>query len=129
MKTSAVTYGQNASGTGKAMVGKEGATNAMQTGKPVKQKKLPPASAESSFKGYTLEEMRMRKVVNELKIKITKEKLYSMVSPKAREESNAIKSCVRGFDNAMKYFDIAMMAYGVTKRVFSLFRRFGGKRR
>ena len=102
---------------------------AEKAGKKGEKRAQPAIHPAGHFKGYTLEEMRMRKVVNELKIDITKEKLRSMVSPKAREESNAIKSYVRGFDSAMKYFDIAMLAFGVGKRVFSLFRRIGGKRR
>ena len=80
------------------------------------------------FKGYTLEELRLKKVVNELKVAAAKDRLMLMVSPQMKGEVKTISGCIRGFDNFMKYFDIAMLAYGVTRRVSGFFRRFSRHR-
>lgn len=80
------------------------------------------------FKGYTLEEIRLKKVINELKIAAAKDRLMLLVSPQVKGEVSTISGCIKGFDNILKYFDIAMLAYGITRRVAGFFRRFQRRR-
>lgn len=87
-----------------------------------------PGRHKPDFKGYTLEELRLRRVVNQLKIAAAKDRLMLMVSPQMKGEVKTISGCIRGFDSFMKYFDIAMLAYGVTRRVSGFFRRFSRRR-
>ncbi len=81
-----------------------------------------------NFRGYTLNELRMRKVVNELKIGAAKDRLMLFVSPEVKNEVGAIKNYVRGFDTFMKYLDIALLAYGISRRVSRFFRKFSRHR-
>ncbi len=80
------------------------------------------------FKGYTIDELRMNKVVSELKIAAAKDRLMMMVSPEVKGEVNTIKSCVRGFDTFMKYLDVALLAYGISRRVSRFFGKFSRRR-
>lgn len=80
------------------------------------------------FKGYTLEELRIKKVVNELQIAAAKDRIMLMVSPQVKGEVKTISGCIRGFDTILKYLDIAMLAYGITRRVTGFFRRFSRHR-
>ena len=80
------------------------------------------------FKGYTIDELRMNKVVSELKIAAAKDRLMMMVSPDVKGEVNTIKSCVRGFDTFMKYLDVALLAYGISRRVSRFFGKFSRRR-
>lgn len=79
---------------------------------------------KKNFKGYTLEEMRLHKVVNDLKINAVKDRLAMMVSPRAKNEAGAVAGCINGFESFMRYVNIAMVAYGITRRVTAFFRRF-----
>ena len=83
---------------------------------------------QDRFKGYTIDELRMKKVVSELKIAAAKDRLMMMVSPEVKGEVNTIKSCVRGFDTFMKYLDVALLAYGISRRVSRFFGRFSRHR-
>lgn len=80
------------------------------------------------FKGYTIDELRMKKVVSELKIAAAKDRIMMMVSPEVKGEVNTIKSCVRGFDTFMKYLDVALLAYGISRRVSRFFGKFSRRR-
>ena len=51
-----------------------------------------------------------------------------MVSPQKKSEANTISSYIHGFDSFIKYLDIAMLAYGITRRVSGFFRRFSRRR-
>lgn len=86
-------------------------------------------SKEKPFKGYTLEEMRYRKVVTQLKIEVARERLMMAVSPKVKGEAQTISSYVRGFDTAMRYADIAMLAYSIMRKVGNFFSFFAGRKR
>ena len=84
--------------------------------------------AEKPFRGYTLDEIRYRRLVTGLKIEVAQERLMMLVSPKLREEKEAINGTVNGFQNFMRAVDIAMMAYSITRRVMKIFRRFSRKK-
>lgn len=81
-------------------------------------------SNENSFKGYTLEELRARKVVNELKIDIVKNRIRRVVSPHESQKANTVKGYVKGFDFMMRYFNYAVLTFGISRRLLRLFRRF-----
>ena len=76
------------------------------------------------FRGYTLEELRYRRVVNRLKIDIAQERLRMTVSRQAKKEETTVAGVVSGFQNIMRYADIAMVAFGITRKVSSFFRKF-----
>jgi|GEM_PF-7010418 len=97
---------------------------------PVPGNAAPPARRKKrhGFSGYTLDEIRMRKVVNELKTDMVMERIKMLVSPEKKGEANTIRSYINGFDNVMKYVDIAMLAYGITRRVTRFFRHFSRRR-
>lgn len=84
---------------------------------------------KSNFKGYTLDELRYRLVVNRLKITVTHDKLMLMTSPKMQKSANSISEYVSGFNAFFKYVDIAMVAYAITRRVASAVRFFLPKRK
>lgn len=76
------------------------------------------------FRGYTLEEIRYRRMVNGLKIEVAKERLMLLTLSQFRSESDAVSGAVTNFQQVMKWADIALAAYSVGRRVFSFFRRF-----
>lgn len=80
------------------------------------------------FRGYTLDEIRYRRLVTGLKIEVAQERFMMLVSPKLREEKEAINGTVNGFQNFMRAVDIAMIAYSITRRVTKIFRRFSRKK-
>ncbi len=44
-------------------------------------------------------------------------------------EAQTISSYVRGFDTAMRYADIAMLAYSIMRKVGNFFSFFAGRKR
>lgn len=76
------------------------------------------------FRGYTLEELRYRRLVNSLKIDIAQERLRMTISPQAKQEAEAVSGAVNGFQSIMRIVDIAMVAFGVARRVGTFFRKF-----
>lgn len=84
---------------------------------------------KKNFKGYSLEELRYRLVVNRLKIAVTRDKLLLMTSPKMEKSANSISEYVSGFNSFFKYLDVAMVAYAITRRVTSVLRFFVPKRK
>ena len=71
------------------------------------------------FKGYTLEEVRYLKVVNSLKIGVVQDRLKMTFS-----EAKTMAGYMRSFESAMRYADVAVMVYGMFRRVR---RWFGGR--
>lgn len=69
------------------------------------------------FKGYTLEEVRYLKVVNSLKIGIVQDQLKMTFSPQMASEAKTVAGYMRSFESFMRYADVAMMVYGVLRRV------------
>ena len=89
---------------------------------PHKQKK------EKHFKGYTLDEISYRKLVNGLKIEVAQERVMLLLSPKAKEEAKNINGAVSSFHNFMRALDIAIVAYNVTRRISRIFRKFSRRK-
>ena len=86
-------------------------------------------ASEKEFRGYTLDEIRYKLVVNRLKIGIAKEKIVMLTSPKVQNESNALSGYMSGIGSIMRYIDIAVIAYTVFKKFTSVVRIFRPKRR
>ncbi len=80
------------------------------------------------FRGYTLEELRYRRVVNRLKIDIAQERLKMTLSGQTKKEEAAVSGAVNSFQTVMRFVDIAMVAFGITRKVSSFFRKFSRKR-
>lgn len=80
------------------------------------------------FRGYTLEEIRYRRVVNRMKIEIAQDKLRMLVSPQVKKDVGNVRSTVNFFQTMMRYVDIALVAYNVSRRVSTFFRRFSRRR-
>ena len=77
-----------------------------------------PAAApagKKKFKGYSLNELRYRMMVNDLKIQFAKSSLAAeMASEKRREESNML--------------GLALFSYRTAKKILSIFHGFKKKR-
>lgn len=78
----------------------------------------------NEWQGYTLEEIRMRRIVCMTRIELEKAKLLSVTSqytnPKKRTASMPLLSKLT---SALDYFDYASIAFTFGKRIFRLFRR------
>lgn len=81
-------------------------------------------SAPAPFRGYTLDEIRTRRVINELKINMAKERLLLTLTPREPREEQALHSAMSGFQNVMRYADIALVAFSATRRITSFLRKF-----
>ena len=79
--------------------------------------------ATERFRGYTLEEIRYRRLVNRLKTDIVRERLALMVSPQMQRDADVIAGAMDRFQSAMKWVDMGMMAYGMFKRLCRSLRR------
>lgn len=69
------------------------------------------------FRGYTLDEIRYMKVVNTLKINLVQEQMKMTFSPEVTSEAQTVAGYMRYFDVAMRYADIAVMAFGMFRRM------------
>jgi len=83
---------------------------------------------EKTFRGYTLDEIRHRKLVNNLKIESAQDRVMLLFSPKVKEEAKTINGTVNNFHNFMRALDIAIVAYNVTRRISKIFRKFSRKK-
>ena len=91
---------------------------------------LPPSSLrQHRFKGYTLEEIQHRRLVTGLKIDVATERLMLMVSPQVSRDANTVAGAVSGFQSLMKWFDMALVGYTVTRRVATFLNRFARRKR
>lgn len=84
--------------------------------------------AAAPFKGYTLDELRYKMVVNQLKISVVQDRLLMLVSPKMQRNADTLTGYVSNFSSFMRYFDIAMLAVGVFRKLVSVWRFFFPKR-
>ncbi len=79
---------------------------------------------DTQWKGYTLDEIRMRMIINLTRMELEKAKLSSLtegyVNPQKKFLSSPIMSKIYG---ALDYFDYASLAFSLGKRVFKLFRK------
>lgn len=103
------------------------ATHEMATDEP--RKLSAAAHTLPGFKGYTLEEIRYRRMVNSLKIDVIKEKLSRTIGTDERKAESAVAGYVQTFQNLMQWFDIVMIAVGAFRKIASVFSFFSPRKK
>ena len=66
---------------------------------------------------YSPHVIRYMKVVNTLKINLVQEQMKMTFSPEVTSEAQTVAGYMRYFDVAMRYADIAVMAFGMFRRM------------
>lgn len=72
--------------------------------------------------GMTLEEIKMRLLVNSMKIKIEQQRLAAAVVPGATPVESAMAANINRFETLMQYATIAMTTYRMVKNAISFFK-------
>lgn len=76
------------------------------------------------WKGYTLDEIRMRRIISSTRIELEKAKMASATQQFTNKDRQFFSSpIVNKLTNALDYLDYASLAFTIGKRVFKLFRR------
>lgn len=88
----------------------------------------PQDPADKKFKGYTLEEIRYRLMINELKIRLEKGQLQSALSGARQQTEALVPSWTRNLEYALGYGQIAFFGFRILKKFGSLFKSFRKKR-
>ena len=76
------------------------------------------------FKGYTIEDIRYRQLVNDLKIKIEQDKLMLEVMPPEPPLGVSSSTVSQRIDMIITYGQMAFMAFKIVRRVRSFFQKF-----
>lgn len=78
----------------------------------------------STWKGYTLDEIRMRRIISATRIELEKAKMAASTQRYTSKDNRLLASpIVSKLTNALDYLDYASLAFTIGKRVFKLFRR------
>lgn len=91
-------------------------------------------SAKDSFKGYTLKELRFQRALNQVKLEIGKERLFSRANGLIKGNNNEGK-LAWGFDfakkivNGLSYIDLILLAFQGGKQLRKIFGFFGRRKR
>lgn len=72
--------------------------------------------------GMSLEELRMRLLVNSMKIKIEQQKLLTAVMPGATPVETAVATNINRFETIMQYATIAVSTYKMVKNAIGFFK-------
>lgn len=80
-----------------------------------------PAGPE--FKGYTLQQMRARKAVNQVRIDLQKQKLINAVTVR-RDADPARPALANTIENVFRYAQIALYSYKIARRAMNLYQSF-----
>lgn len=72
--------------------------------------------------GMTLEEIRLRKIVNSMKIQIEKERLLTAVVPGATPAETAMQSGISRIENFMSYITLGFTAFRLAKKAVGFFK-------
>ncbi len=76
------------------------------------------------WKGYTLDEIRMHRIISSTRIELEKAKMAAATQQYTSKENRFVSSpIVSKLTNALDYLDYASLAYTIGKRVFKLFRK------
>ncbi|MDE6692767.1 MAG: hypothetical protein K2K05_05215 [Muribaculaceae bacterium] len=76
------------------------------------------------WKGYTLDEIRMRRIISTTRIELEKAKMASVTQQYTMKDKKFFSSpLVSKLTGALDYLDYASLAYTIVKRVFKLFRK------
>lgn len=81
-------------------------------------------NSTSPWKGYTLDEIRMRRIISATRIELEKAKMASATQRYTNKDKQFFSSpIVSKLTSALDYLDYASLAYSIGKRVFKLFRK------
>ncbi len=76
------------------------------------------------WKGYTLDEIRMRRIISSTRIELEKAKMAATTQQYTSKDNRLFASpIVNKLTNALDYLDYASLAYTIGKRVFKIFRK------
>ncbi len=78
----------------------------------------------STFKGYTLQQMRARKAVNQVKIDLQKQRLIHAVKVTRQEVQSPYPKLTYAMENAFRYAQIAIFSYKMVRRAINLYQAF-----
>ena len=76
------------------------------------------------FKGYTLNQMRARKAVNQVKIDLQRQKLANAVSTRREATESPYPAITNTLENVFRYAQIALYSYKMARRAMSLYQSF-----
>ncbi len=76
------------------------------------------------WKGYTLDEIRVKRIVSSTRIELEKAKMAAATQQYTIKDKRFFSSpIVNKLTSALDYLDYASLAFSIGKRVFKLFKR------
>lgn len=72
----------------------------------------------------TLEEIRMRQMVNSMKIKIEQQRLLAAILPGATPTETAVTTNIYRFETLMQYATLAVTTFRMAKKAVDFFKSF-----
>ncbi len=88
---------------------------------------ISPASKRRESTSMTLDEIRMRMLVNSMKIHIEKQRLQSIISPGYSPSGATIAATFSRLDSLLKYATLAATTFRLTKKAVSFFKSLRNK--
>lgn len=76
------------------------------------------------FRGYTLQQMRARKAVNQVRIELQQQKLINAVSNRREVAEQPGHNLAGTIENVFRYAQIALYSYKVARRAMNLYQSF-----
>lgn len=83
---------------------------------------------KKEFRGYTVDELRYRLMVNDLKIQFTRSRLAAELSAEKNQDSSSLSGMWLNLDTWLTYGQIALFSYRTVKKIISIFHGFKKKR-
>ena len=83
---------------------------------------------KENFKGYDLNQLRYRLMVNDLKIQFAKSQLATEMAAERRREETNIAGMWLNLETWITYGQIALFSYRSVKKILSIFHGFKKKR-
>lgn len=76
-----------------------------------------PDARQKQFKGYTVDEMRYKLLVNSFKIKVQQERLMLELMPPATRDGAVRSGWSRRLDTMINYGQLAFMAFTMARKI------------
>ncbi len=92
----------------------------MKTSETKKDKRIPSMGSTE----LTLDEIRMRQMVNTMKIKIEQQRLLTAILPGATPIETAVTTNIYRFETLMQYATLAMTTFRMAKKGVDFFKSF-----
>lgn len=92
----------------------------MKTSETKQDKRIPSMGST----GLTLDEIRMRQMVNTMKIKIEQQRLLTAILPGATPIETAVTTNIYRFETLMQYATLAMTTFRMAKKAVDFFKSF-----